>query len=365
MRVQKAISEGSNQIKWLVIGNDYLPVKPIQQYFHFLESCDKSPCTLRTYAHHLKLYWEYLNQTNIDWDKVNIDVIGDFIVYLKGGDTGNVISLEVKESSRSARTINQIITAIYSFYDYHYRAGNIDELPLYLTKKPYTAGQGRSKPLLHHISKGKPVQNKLFKMKEKKSAIKTVEAAVVKKMVDACNNKRDKFLIALLYETGCRIGQALGLRHADIESYNNIIRIVPRNDNINQARAKTKEINVIHVSKELMALYFDYYMEEYGEVDSDYVFVNLWSGVVGSPITYTTVSALFKKISTKIGHPVTPHMLRHTHATELLRDKWDLAYIQKRLGHKDIQTTMNTYTHLTEADMKKHYQEYLTRRNTK
>ncbi|MCC2666658.1 MAG: integrase family protein [Gammaproteobacteria bacterium] len=365
MKVQKAIVEGSNQVKWLVIDNDYLPVKPIQQYFHFLESCDKSPCTLRTYAHHLKLYWEYLNQTNIGWDKVNIDIIGNFIVYLKGGTTGNVISIEVKESSRSGRTINQIITAIYSFYNYHGRSGNIDDLPLYFTKKPYPGSQNQYKPLLHHISKGKPVQNKLFKLKEKKSVVKTVEAAVVKKMVDACNNKRDKFLIALLYETGCRIGQALGLRHADIESYNNIIRIVPRNDNINQARAKTKDSNVIYVSKELMSLYCDYYLEEYGEVDSDYVFVNLWSGAVGTPITYTTVSALFKQLSVKVNCRVTPHMLRHTHATELLRDQWDLAYIQKRLGHKDIQTTMNTYIHLTEADMKKHYQAYLVRRKTR
>jgi integrase/recombinase XerD len=364
MKVQKAIVEGNNQIKWLVIGNDYLPVKPIQQYFNFLESCDKSPCTLRTYAHHLKLYWEYLNQTNTDWDKVNIDVIGNFVVYLKGGNTGNVISLEVKESSRSARTINQIITATYSFYDYHYRAGSIAELPLYLTKRPYPS-QNQTKPLLHHITKGNSVQNKLFKLKEKKSAIKTIDAELIKKMVDACKYKRDKFLIVLLYETGCRIGQALGLRHADIESYNNIIRIVPRNDNLNQARAKTKDVNVIHVSKELMSLYFDYYMEEYREIDSDYVFINLWSGTIGSPMTYNTVAALFKQISKQIAHSVTPHMLRHTHATELLRDKWDLAYIQKRLGHKNIQTTMNTYTHLTEADIKKHYQAYLARRKIK
>jgi integrase/recombinase XerD len=103
-------------------------------------------------------------------------------------------------------------------------------------------------------------------------------------------------------------------------------------------------------------------MEEYGEIDSDYVFVNLWSGAIGSPITYNTVAALFRQISIKIDHLVTPHMLRHTHATELLRDKWDLAYIQKRLGHKDIQTTVNTYTHLNEKDMKMHYQKYLLRR---
>lgn len=363
MKVQKAITEGS-QIKWLVIGDDYLPIQPIQQYFNFLASCDKSPCTIRTYAHHLKLYWEFLRRISTSWDNVNIDVIGNFIVYLKGGEIGNVISFEAKESNRSARTINQIITAIYSFYDYHQRAGNINELPLYIDKKPYHS-PSRSKPLLHHITKGKPVRNKLLKLKEKKSAIKTIDAELVKQIITLCNRKRDKFLIALLYETGCRIGQALGLRHEDIESYNNIIRIVPRDNNLNQARAKTKDMNIIHVSKDLMSLYFDYYMEEYGEIDSDYVFINLWSGEIGSPLTYNSVAALFNQLSSKLGRVVTPHMLRHTHATELLRDQWDLAYIQKRLGHKDIQTTMNTYTHLTDVDMKKHYQEYLARRKAR
>nr|WP_273542780.1 tyrosine-type recombinase/integrase [Aeromonas caviae] len=45
--------------------------------------------------------------------------------------------------------------------------------------------------------------------------------------------------------------------------------------------------------------------------------------------------------------PFTPHIFRHTHATEL-RSGWDASYVQKRLGHKDIQTTINTYAHLNE-----------------
>lgn len=173
-------------------------------------------------------------------------------------------------------------------------------------------------------------------------------------MLDCCKCKRDKFLIALLYETGCRIGQALGLRHEDIESYNNIIRIVPRDNNANRARAKSRDINVIHVRKELMSLYFEYFMEEYGEHDSAYVFINIWNCEIGKPITYNTIIALFKKICKKLNRVISPHMLRHTHATELLRDGWGAAHIQKRLCHRNIQTTINIYTHHSDEDTKKH-----------
>ena len=52
-------------------------------------------------------------------------------------------------------------------------------------------------------------------------------------------------------------------------------------------------------------------------------------------------------------------MLRHTHATELIRADWDVSYVQKRLGHAQIQSTM-VYVHLDDEDMAKkwlHFQE--------
>ena len=155
-----------------------------------------------------------------------------------------------------------------------------------------------------------------------------------------------------------RIGQALGLRHADIQSWDNVIRVVPRDDNSNGARAKIKDAHTIHVSADLMCLYADYLVYEFDEIESDYVFVNLWEGERGRPMTYGSVADLFRRLSRKTGILVHPHMLRHTHATELLRSGWDAAYVQKRLGHAQIQTTINTYTHLTDDDMKKAYQAY-------
>ena len=41
-----------------------------------------------------------------------------------------------------------------------------------------------------------------------------------------------------------------------------------------------------------------------------------------------------------------------------------MAYVQKRLGHADVQTTINTYIHLSSDDLKKAYQDYLSQRDT-
>jgi len=161
-----------------------------------------------------------------------------------------------------------------------------------------------------------------------------------------------------------RIGQVLGLRHADMVSWDNLIRIVPRT-NTNQARTKSTEERVVDVFPSLMALYTRYLLEEYGELDSDYVFVNLWDGRIGAPMTYATVVAFFQRLQRRTGIYARPHMLRHTHATELIRTgKWDLAYVAKRLGHANVGTT-GIYVHLQNADMKAALQDYAARRQGK
>ena len=93
----------------------------------------------------------------------------------------------------------------------------------------------------------------------------------------ACEHLRDRFLLSLLAETGMRVGQALGLRHADFVSRSREVHIVPRADNANGARAKVRSAAVVPVSTPLVRLYSDY-MPEYGGIDSDYVFVNLFGG---------------------------------------------------------------------------------------
>lgn len=223
------------------------------------------------------------------------------------------------------------------------------------------------KPFLHHISKGKKVKTRLLKIKEPKTFPGCLTPEQVNVLVEACNGLRDKFLVRLLYETGLRIGEALGLRHEDmVTGKTNEIRVVTRFDNINHVRAKSGSERTVHVSKELMQWYSAYLIEEYPEdIDCDFVFVVIKAparGEVGAPLTYKTVDSLFRRLSEKIEIKVNPHLLRHTHATELIRAGWDMAYVQKRLGHTSIQTTINSYVHLADDDLQNEYQKYLNSR---
>jgi hypothetical protein len=114
-----------------------------------------------------------------------------------------------------------------------------------------------------------------------------------------------------------RAGQALGLRHGDFVSRSREIRIVARPDNANGARAKLREAAVIPVSTPLVRLYPEDMHGEYGDLDCDYVFVNLFGGRIGQPLCYPAVHRLAARISARTGIAFTVHMLRHTHATEL------------------------------------------------
>lgn len=355
MRVQRIRLTQTDKATWIVLDDSNKLIQPIRDYLRYLDNTGKSPNTIHGYAGHLKLFWEFLRDYQLDWETITLIELSEFIPWLRQNDL-EPSSMEAQESKRSETTINQMISTVYNFYEFHRRNGTVKGIDGYQErhiKKKY-------KPFLHHISKGKPTSIKLLKLKEPKKLPKVLEKEQVESLIQACHHIRDKFLLILLYETGIRIGQALGLRHQDIRSWDNEIDVIFRDDNANNARSKSPNQNIIHVSKELMGLYSQYLIEEYPEdIDSDYVFVNIWNGKKGKPLNYSTVNGLFNALEKRTSIKVTPHMFRHTHATELIRSGWNIAYVQKRLGHSSVQTTINTYAHLDNDDMKKVYEEYI------
>jgi len=357
MKVQKIKLPTTDETTWILIGDDFLPVNPVNDYLRFLEALERSPNTIQSYAYHLKLFWEFTSQKHINWKEIEELQLADFILWLRSPDP-RVVSIESQEAKRTESTINTILSAVYSFYQYHQRKGTAKDLELYKEEKILNP---KYKPLLYEMSRNKTTQTKLLKLKEPKKFPGSLKTGEVQKLVDNCNNLRNKFLVKLLFETGIRIGEALGLRHEDINSVGgkNEIHIVPRNDNVNNAQNKPNAERIVQASGDLMRLYGRYIVDEYPDVDSDYVFVNIWKGEIGHPMKYSTARGLFKSLRKKTDIDVYAHLLRHTHATDLIRSGMDMAYVQKRLGHASIQTTVNTYVHLTDSDMKEAYQSYL------
>jgi len=346
VRVQRIIVPDTRERSWVLLDAEHQLLIVPNQYLSYLHHLGRSPNTVRAYAHHLQAFSEFLQEENRDWTTLSLIELAKFVAWLRRVNSAG-------SKSRSDTTINTVLAAVGSFYEYQDRLGvetNISRSRRFGAKTPY-------KPFLHHISRNRSLQRAVMRVRATRRLPRVFSAPEVQALLDACVRRRDRLLVSLLYESGMRIGQALGLRHADVRSYDGEIDIVPRT-NSNGALAKCRSPYTVHVSKELMELYADYLVHEYQEATHDYVFVNWWGGRIGAPMTYSTVIDLFRKLSARTGLHATPHMFRHTHATDLLRAGWDPAYVQRRLGHAQIQTTVNTYAHLSSGDLGKMFARY-------
>jgi len=125
-----------------------------------------------------------------------------------------------------------------------------------------------------------------------------------------------------------------------------------RADNANEARAKTRATHTLPVSVPLVRLYSEYMHVEYGDLDSDYVFVNLWAEPLGRPLRYQAVAGLVRRLGVRSGVEFTLHALRHTRATEWLRQGVAIEVVSKLLTHSSVTTTSGTYVHLNPEDVR-------------
>jgi integrase len=149
-----------------------------------------------------------------------------------------------------------------------------------------------------------------------------------------------------------RIGEALGMRHEDIAVAGCSVTVVPRlNDN--GARSKSAGSRTVPVSEQLIRLWGDYLHLEYGSIDSDYLFVNLFSEPRGHAWTYAAVYDLVLRLRVRTGIEFDPHWFRHSMATRALRDGVPIEVVSQLLGHASVTTTMSVYGHLTAQDARR------------
>jgi integrase len=250
----------------------------------------------------------------------------------------------------SAVTVNRKLSAVSGLYTFHARHG-VDLGDLVTELQPARRRSGW-KPFLYHLSAGEPERRRTIKLRSVRRQPVILTAAQVQAILDACAHLRDRLLWALLWDTGIRVGEALGLRHEDLAAAEGELTITPRlNDN--RARAKSGRPRTIPVSPEVIRLYADYLHEEYGDLDSDYVFVNLWGRPFGRPWSYPAVYDLVVRLRQATGVDFDPHWCRHTYATRLLRKSTPIEVVSTLLGHSSITTTLDIYGHLSVEDARR------------
>lgn len=362
MKVQEVILD-VNIKRYMLLNEKGLPVIPVMKYLKYLDRGEKSYNTQKTYCYALKLYFEYLQEININYKEANINILSNFVGWLRNPyDNSKTIGIKPIKAKRTEKTVNLIVTVVTNFYDYLFRTEEIDNNMIEkLIKQVFTGGRTSYKDFLYHVNKGKPSNRNILKIKEPRRKIKVLTKEETETIYRATTNIRDKFLIKLLFETGLRIGEVLSLFIEDfIYDHNkgHKIKLTNRGELSNGAKLKTGE-REIFVSQELMDLFDDYEYEVLDEleIDTNFVFVKLRGENKGQPLEYQDISALFKRLKQKTNIDIHAHLLRHTHATLYYRETKDIKQVQERLGHSQIQTTMNLYLHPSDEDIRSEWQK--------
>jgi integrase/recombinase XerD len=357
MLVQRVLAPDSSLDSWTVLG-DGGPVEPIERYLAYLTDIERSPNTIKAYAHDLKDWFVFLDVRGLEWREVRLEDLGEFVAWLRlppPGRAGGVTMLPSAQHHCSAGTVNRKLAAVSGLYTFHARHG-VDLGELVTELQPARRRRSGWKPFLYHLSGGRPERRRAVKLTTVRKQPTLITAAQMQAILDACTRLRDRFLWALLWDSGIRIGEALGLRHEDLAISERELTVAQR-VNDNGARAKSARPRTVPVSAELIRLYADYLHGEYGDLDSDYIFVNLWAGAFGRPWTYAAVYDLVVRLRKTVGFDFDPHWCRHTFATRLLRNNTPIEVVSTLLGHSSIETTMDIYGHLSVEDARRALQE--------
>jgi len=336
---------GGRPRSWTVVGDDFAPIEPIDSYLALLQHLERSPNTVKAYAYDLKSYWGYLQHARRDWREVTVDDVAGFVRSLRM--PANVVTFTEQQPQRSTATVNRALSSVFSFYDYHQRRG----VPVAERLVQWRGGQRTYKAFMHHAVKDTPLRGRALRLREEPKLPQRLSTTEVTAILEACTHLRDRLLFRTMYETGLRVGQVLGLRHEDWRSWDKVITVVARDGNPNGARSKSRGRHEVPMPPALVRLYSDYMHEEYGDLDCDFIFVNLWAAPFGSPMTYSTVNHIVQRLRTKTGVYFTPHMTRHSAASNWIAAGVPAAVVSRLLTHAS-QTSMDAYIHLSVEELR-------------
>lgn len=198
---------------------------------------------------------------------------------------------------------------------------------------------------LRDIEKPKPIQR----------FPKTLAEKQVSDLLDAPDTNtplglRDRAMLELLYATGLRVSELIGLRLFELSLNDNVVRVLGKG-------AKERLVPLGEIAADWLTRYLaEARGDLLGAKTSDAIFVTQR----GTGMTRQMFWTLIKKYALHAGIPqrqISPHVLRHAFATHLLNHGVDLRVVQLLLGHADISTTQ-IYTHVARERLKQLHQQH-------
>lgn len=172
--------------------------------------------------------------------------------------------------------------------------------------------------------------------------------------VDSLEGKRDKAILELLFSTGLRISELCSLSIDDVDLSRDEFSV----------RGKGDKVRVVFLSDAAKSAIKNYLAARKDMDDALFVRYGRKSHIgEEARVTPRTVQRLLKSYATKAGitRKVTPHVIRHSFATDLLSNGADLRSVQALLGHAHIGTTQ-IYTHVTDAHLRAVHKQFHSKR---
>ena len=160
---------------------------------------------------------------------------------------------------------------------------------------------------------------------------------------------RNKAMLELMYSSGLRVSELINLMVNDIDLNNSLVRIFGKG-------SKERIIPLNDYATEALRNYILYYRKNFFKNgENNYLFLNNH----GKKMTRQGFFKILQKIAKEknIKSELSPHTLRHSFASHLLKHGADLRSIQELLGHSDISTTQ-IYTHITSERLQKNYEQF-------
>lgn len=274
------------------------------------EEKNYSKFTIINYGKDLKLFLDFLNCEKISTlENVDYPIIRSYLSFLY-------------EKDYSKKTISRNISTLRSFFKYQKSQNMVSKNPMTFVENP-------------KLDKRLP---KVLYTKDLETLLNTPD----------CNTplgQRNCVILEMFYSTGIRVSELVNLKVSDIHFHDKRIKILGKG---------SKERYVLYgsVLEKKLNLYLQNGYQELNKNKSDFIFLNK----NGNPLTTRGVETILDQVLKKSGlnYHFSPHVLRHTFATDMLNNGADLKIVQELLGHENLATTQ-IYTHVSNERLRQVY----------
>ena len=282
----------------------------IESFLNYLKlERNYSELTIISYGKDLEQFKAYLKKLDeeVELETVDADIIRSWVITLM-------------DENMAASSVNRKLSSLRSFYRYLLRKGLIQADPVQKVKGPK-----KKKPLPTFV-----------KEEEMNKLLDEVPFG------DDFEGVRDKLILEVFYATGVRRSELVGLNDGDIDFSASLIKVTGK-------RNKQRLIPFGERLKEMMSNY-QHLRDETIPQHSEAFFIQKNGERVTASLVYNMVKRDLSKVVTLKKR--SPHVLRHSFATNMLNNKASLGAVKELLGHERL-TTTEIYTHTTFEELKK------------